>query len=56
MALRTETRIVGTFEAVLTTSTGGKLKASGRFDCGAPAGGSKEPRGSPFPAHLFEKQ
>jgi hypothetical protein len=53
VALRTETRIVGMFEAQLTTSTGATLRASGRFDCGAPLSADHAPRGSPFPAALF---
>lgn len=57
---RTETRIVGTFTALLTgtPSTGdGTTKvhfsASGSFDSGAPVGPYQAPRGSPFPADLF---
>jgi hypothetical protein len=57
---RTETRIAGTFTALLTgePSTGdGTTKvhfsASGTFDSGAPVGPYQAPRGSPFPADLF---
>jgi hypothetical protein len=54
---RTETRIVGTFTALLTAPGEGNKKihfsASGDFDTGAPVGPMKELRGSPIPANLF---
>jgi hypothetical protein len=55
---RTETRIVGTFTALLTAqgdSANEKIhfSASGDFDTGAPVGPMKELRGSPIPANLF---
>lgn len=54
VALRTETRIAGTFEARLTGSgpDGGQvtLNVNGKFDSGAPAGPYRAPRGSPIPA------
>jgi hypothetical protein len=60
---RTETRIAGTFTALLsgTVSTDPNNKkvsfsASGSFDSGAPVGPFQAPRGSPFPADLFSKE
>jgi hypothetical protein len=58
---RTATRIAGTFTALLTgtPSTGigtdrVQFSASGSFDSGAPVGPYQAPRGSPFPADLFQ--
>jgi hypothetical protein len=58
---RTDTRIAGTFTALLTgtpsTDTPTKtvqFSASGHFDSGAPAGPFRAPRGSPFQPELFE--
>jgi hypothetical protein len=60
---RTETRIAGTFSALLTgnPSTGDgttrvQFSASGTFDSGAPVGPDQAPRGSPVPAGLFGNQ
>jgi hypothetical protein len=60
---RTETRIAGTFIALLTgnPSTGDgttrvQFSASGTFDSGAPVGPDQAPRGSPVPAGLFGNQ
>jgi hypothetical protein len=57
---RTQTRIVGTFTALLTgdnsTESDGStvtFSASGSFDTGAPVGPLKEIRGSPIPVDLF---
>jgi hypothetical protein len=56
---RTETRIKGTFTALLFTyDDSGKKKihfsAEGDFDSGAPAGPMKALRGSPIPANLLD--
>jgi hypothetical protein len=55
---RTDTRIVGTFTATMTGTggDGGAITAAvnGSFDTGAPAGPDQAPRGSPFPAGIFE--
>ena len=54
VVVRTETRIAGTFDAVLTgmASSGAEVVISieGTFDSGAPAGPLQAPRGSPIPA------
>ena len=52
VARRTGSRVVGTFDASLTTAEGDVLQASGRFDTGAPTSADVAPRGSPFPAYL----
>jgi len=58
---RTETRITGTYTALLTGRSSKDesdreihFSASGSFDSGAPAGALKELRGSPIPVDLFE--
>lgn len=54
VVVRTETRIAGTFDAVLTglASSGAEvaIPVEGTFDSGAPAGPFQAPRGSPIPA------
>lgn len=56
---RTTTRIVGTFTAVLTgtlssNNTKIQIPIRGSFDTGVPADRYQAPRGSPFPANLFQ--
>ena len=50
---RTETRIKGTYSALLKLPENGTLQISGNFDSGAPIGPGQAPRGSPIPAGLF---
>jgi hypothetical protein len=54
VVVRTDTRIAGTFEAVLTgTDASGAdfaIPVDGTFDSGAPTGPFQAPRGSPIPA------
>lgn len=54
VVVRTETRIAGTFDAMLTgTDASGAevaVPVEGTFDSGAPAGPFQAPRGSPIPA------